>query len=543
MSTTKPPNNQSIETMNCTYPSWTFCFFLILAFSSCRRYTPVDSFRTNYQSVNQIIHTDSSDHPFLKVHTPSGEVYVLESWTFNPTAQSLRGNGQRYNYNRDLIQEGDLIIPGDQIALLETNDLSQIKAKDQEQIARLTIALTVNAIGATLCLSFPKACFGSCPTFYLHPDEPVQAARAEGFSSSIMPALEKQDIDPLHHETDESAFSLYMKNEALETHAVNKVGLIAVPKPGNEQVHMSLDGSFFRCGSPVVYTHSTINEGTGDSRLKNYDGQEYISLTDSFDLNQKEEIVLAFTDLSDSDHGLLVRGRQSLLSTFLLYTGFSYMGDEVSDIMARFQDKRAIQRISRKQYQRMESLDIQAWNPVKKRWDFIESIHETGPIAANALLVNLPSKYTGSGKCTLKVIATRGMWRLDQLSLVPVVDEARPVSCKPVQALNLSGNTASIAEITNADTDYLVTFPGDMYRFDFNLPSVAPGENLALFLDTQGYYLEHMRQEWLAEKNPKRLRKMIMGEAAIWRALAIEYKELESSMEDTFWQSTYSPAN
>jgi hypothetical protein len=51
-----------------------------------------------------------------------------------------------------------------------------------------------------------------------------------------------------------SAFTLYMKNEALETHAANKIGLIAVSKLRKEQVHMTLDGRFFRCGASIPYT-------------------------------------------------------------------------------------------------------------------------------------------------------------------------------------------------------------------------------------------------------------------------------------------------
>ncbi len=54
----------------------------------------------------------------------------------------------------------------------------------------ISVAMTI------YCITNPKACFGSCPTYYADVDgEPM--LQAEGFSASVAPALERDDIDAL----------------------------------------------------------------------------------------------------------------------------------------------------------------------------------------------------------------------------------------------------------------------------------------------------------------------------------------------------------
>jgi hypothetical protein len=82
------------------------------------------------------------------------------------------------------------------------------------------------------CIADPKACFGSCPTFYLEGagGAPIHA---EGFSSSVAPSLEARDVDALYRARPAAngAVTVTMKNEALETHVVRHVKLLAAARP------------------------------------------------------------------------------------------------------------------------------------------------------------------------------------------------------------------------------------------------------------------------------------------------------------------------
>ena len=87
------------------------------------------------------------------------------------------------------------------------------------------------------------------------------------------------------------------------------------------------------------------------------------------------------------------------------------------------------------------------------------------------------------------------------------------------------------------ESQVLTTLPGDEYELVYNLPpNFASYE---LFLDSQGYYLEWMRTEWLVEENPRLLAKMFRKPKEMLRYLAPEFKQVESQMETAFWNSRY----
>jgi hypothetical protein len=60
-----------------------------------------------------------------------------------------------------------------------------------------------------------------------------------------------------------------------------------------------------------------------------------------------------------------------------------------------------------------------------------------------------------------------------------------------------------------------------------------------LFLEARGYYLEWMREEWLAEENLGRAAALFIDPAGAMRAMAPEFKRREAEMETAFWGSKY----
>jgi hypothetical protein len=88
-----------------------------------------------------------------------------------------------------------------------------------------------------------------------------------------------------------------------------------------------------------------------------------------------------------------------------------------------------------------------------------------------------------------------------------------------------------------ASARHLVTQPGDAYRLTFRLP---PGDGrFELFLESEGYYYEWMRQEWLAEENPEMALLAVADPAAALRRLAPAYKAQEGRLERQFWESRF----
>jgi hypothetical protein len=83
----------------------------------------------------------------------------------------------------------------------------------------------------------------------------------------------------------------------------------------------------------------------------------------------------------------------------------------------------------------------------------------------------------------------------------------------------------------------LTTLPGDEYKFVYQLPEDFG--RYELFLESRGYYLEWMREEWLKEENPARAAMLFLEPQSALRAMAPEFKKIEAEMEKLFWSSRY----
>jgi hypothetical protein len=92
----------------------------------------------------------------------------------------------------------------------------------------------------------------------------------------------------------------------------------------------------------------------------------------------------------------------------------------------------------------------------------------------------------------------------------------------------------ALLKLTKGNT-YLVTYPGDAYRIRYDLPF----NDAELFLDSKGYYLEWMREEWVKEQNFKKMARMMNNPSKYLKEASLPYKKMEPIMEKTFWNSRY----
>ena len=81
--------------------------------------------------------------------------------------------------------------------------------------------------------------------------------------------------------------------------------------------------------------------------------------------------------------------------------------------------------------------------------------------------------------------------------------------------------------------------PGDRFDLVYILPT---GDiEYDVFLESRGYYLEWMRNEWMAEEDPVKAALMFRYPEMALSYLAPRFKELEPDMEAHFWSSRYAP--
>lgn len=505
----------------------------LLLFSTCKNYY----FRSNYQNANGLLYESKQQttKPFLKAHLKNGDVCVMrDQWQIDPQTNILSGEGTTYDFTRNKARYGAISIPVDSVAIFETN--TKILQSENERIMALAILTAVDIIVGIICLTNPKACFGSCPTFYINPEQNFHYADAEGFTRAITPSMEYTDIDALKNPPiTGTSFSLTMKNEALETHCVKEIKLLAFPKKAGEHVFQSPDDDFYLSDKIYPLAEAKANEGDITDLLKNPDHKERFSLSDSENLSSREEIFLTF-DLPDkpANPGLVLDFRQTLMTTYLFYSAMGFMGDNVSDVFARMERDSVIRRKFDGTTQELGKIDVYEWNDGNNTWEMQGQFSETGPIAINRQLIPL-AVNSGKNNIRLKLVLNKGLWRLDYAAIAAIDRKAEPIEILPDLVTNKGKLDDQALQNLNDPEKYLISMPGSEYRFNFSLP--LKNTDYELFLSSKGYYLEWMRQNWIKDKDLLRLRQMVVNPKEFLKQEAREYKQYETVMEQEFWNT------
>jgi hypothetical protein len=467
--------------------------------------------------------------PYIKAHLRSGHVYVLSSWKWDSVAAVLTGTGELFNPQRVRVDSGAYRLPTDSVALFESNVLkSGPAAKTLIVMAGITTGVAV------LCAGNPKACFGSCPTFYAG-DSSGNALQAEGFSSSIAPGLEATDVDALYRARATGRdFVVRMTNEAYETHVVRSVRLLAVPRSPGARVFTTPDGKYHEADPPVSPSRCNAQEGDCAAAVRTYDGSERFSLADSTDLATKETIDLEFNRPPGDSLGVVIASRQTLMTTYLIYQALAYAGSNAARLLAmmgpgsRGKDAGPIRPLG----------DIEVLvQDARGRWIVAGGVGETGPIATDTKVV--PIRAPAGQPVRVRLRMAKGLWRIDWVGLARLRGERAPVRLDPVTVRRDGAQDVAALRALAVDSLTLATYPGDTYEIVFRLPDGRAPDAHELFLEARGYYLEWMRQEWLREENARRAATFVLEPATMLRALAPAFKRQEAMMEELFWNSRY----
>ncbi|MXV73111.1 hypothetical protein F4Z99_02400 [Candidatus Poribacteria bacterium] len=470
--------------------------------------------------------------PFLKAHMHDGRVYILSSWKVDSENQTVTGQGEVLNANRETLETGELTIPIDSVAIFETNTQH---IPPEIKISAIVLIAEVALLGAVVVASGGDLTLGSCPTFYVS-DGNGPILQAEGFSASVTPSLEASDVDALYRaRPTESRFEVQMKNEMLETHVVRHVDLLAVKRQPNGRVFQTADGTFWETDTIIEPSAAAGSKGDCLPLLRAVDGQERFSEADPEYLATRETLDIEFENVPVGSDGLVIAARESLMSTFLFYQGLSYMGRSAGQWIAAFERgdtniKKAVTGIG----QTLGGIEVLLQDDTGK-WVSVGEVKETGPLATDVHLVKLPPLQRE--RVNIRLRLTKGHWRLDAVKLVKLGKQRNPIRLSPI-AVNQSG--VSVDEAYQLLTDRktaLTTSPGDIYTLVYQLPQDF--ESYELFLESRGYYLEWMREAWLADENPALAAMMLFNPERALRVLAPEFKKVEVDIEKKFWGSRY----
>lgn len=460
----------------------------------------------------------------------NGDVVIVHRWSVDTVARTITGIGTRQDANRrPAALEVEQMVHLDSVALIESNVIQRSGA-----VAALTIVSGISAGVTAACLSNPKACFGSCPTFYVS-DGKRSLLQAEGFSASISPSLEATDIDALYRAQPEGrVLTVRMTNEALETHVVRSVRVLAVPRGHGGKTFVTQTGAFREAREVMLPTRCTAREGDCLTVIRAVDDVERFSPTDSFDLAAREIIELEFPQGGDS-LGLVLASRQTLLSTFVLYQTLAYMGASAGAMLAKLErGNTAMLDRSKGMARLLGPIEVMVQDR-RGAWVVAGSTQETGPLATDVRYVPLPTLPAGPARIRLRL--TRGHWRIDHVALAKLGERVEPIALEPTEVRRGEVVDDAVRSLLLDPARVLTTLPGDEFTFVFELPEHP--ERYELFLESRGYYLEWMRSEWLAEGNPALAMRAFRNPASALRAMAPAFKKREAEMESIFWGSRY----
>ena len=488
---------------------------------------------TNYQPSALLPASSPTGSPFLKAHLKTGDVLLFPGeWSLDRDRELVLGTAYHYAINRKLIGSVDSVAWND-VALFETN--RPLPTNTSLRVASATVLLVADAALGIICFTVEKACFGSCPTFYLDEDVPndVRTADAEGFSNALMPSMAYADTDYLGvRDVKEGKLHLTVKNEAMETHVIQGLRIAAVPVSEGQVALQGTDGQFYLSDHSLPLACAHGPEGDLGAALYAKDGVERHRPTDPTNLATKEVLEFEFhLPVPGQSLGLTVAFRQSFVTTFLMYSAIGYLGTDYVRQLARAESAKTT--LNPLSFQSgigkvLGGLEVEVWDAQNSRWHYVDRFHETGPIATNTLTLPLPDLAFGD-RLKIRIRAAQGSWRLDQVAVHEL--------SAPVSPMSLEAKTDPTGDEANptADGGARVNQPGTHYIQAFE--GAVPDGPTALFLVSKGYYLEWSRQSWLGYENRPKLGRMVYAPERYLREVAPEFKAIESAMEEVFWST------
>jgi hypothetical protein len=472
--------------------------------------------------------TVDSRAPYIKLHARDGALWVLSPWVADDSARRVTGTGSKYDASRVPLQQGEFIVSLDSVVLIETN-----VARTAPSVAALAVVNGISAGIAVACATNPKACFGSCPTFYAS-DGRRSLLQAEGFSASIAPSLEARDVDALVRAVPRNGeLRIDLVNEAFETHVIRYADILVAPRPDGGRVFNDDAGNFWEATDLQAPARCSASEGDCRAVVSTFDEKERTSAADSSDLATREHVDLEFTT-APARPALTLTSRQSLLPTYLLYQAFAYLGSTVGKWIATLERTGAAD--ARRGFGLVNALggiDVLVPN-AHGGWDSVATIRETGPLASDTRVIPLPDDRPVK---RVRLRMAKGAWRIDAVHLASLGARVTPMRLAPSDVRAADGSAARDAHARlTGRTAPLVTFPGDRFTLVYRLPGSGAHE---IFLESKGYYLEWMRDDWIVEENAARAASLFLDPAGSLRRLAPEFKRQEPALESAFWMSKY----
>ncbi|MEO8563836.1 MAG: hypothetical protein ABI601_17285, partial [bacterium] len=439
----------------------------------------------------------------LKAHLSDGSTVIFRDGA-TISGGRIIGRGQAYALLDDALATRRDTVDLASVVGVETFDTKALVAP--------SVALSIAATAVTLVgvAGLAVAIFGSCPTLYADTGTgPV--LQAEGFSYAIAPLLEHRDLDPLTVRTGpDGVIRLELRNEALETHFINQIELVAVRHAAALAAVPDQSGQLVLVGDRHAPTRAADRAGRDvRSVLAASDGRLFSSALATVNAAHAGDvddwIDVEATDLPPGDSlAVVLRLRNSLLNTVMLYDGI-LGGVDAADWLATglLGISTAID-LSRWYVQTMgmhATVDgVLSTGGTTARPNAHARLGDVGPIAFRDVALVLPRSARDARSARVRLRFVADDWRIDRLEIAGTVARpttetvpvARIIVPVPANGGAAAMDTAALNALRQADDRYLETRPGQRMTLEF-VPAhtaTASGETTTYLIAWQGWYRE-----------------------------------------------------
>jgi hypothetical protein len=417
---------------------------------------------------------------------------------------------------------------------------AEVYSTDIEAGKSVLVSVGAAAVATFAIPAAAVAIFGSCPTVYVDSaGTGTPALQAELFSNSIAPLFEMRDRDVLPDAVlaPDGTLRLEVRNEALETHYLDDLGVEAVAHGPDERAVPGEVGTALVLSAERAPAEATDRTGRDVLDALRHAGGAAYATADAVtaavtERDLTDAVTLTFPRPAADSVAVALRFRSSLLTTVLLYEhmlagqgarALDWIGQDMASIgaVAEFGDY-----YLRRLGLRVDVEEAGAFREVGR-------VAEAGPVAwaERAVVVPVPA---GDGPFRVRLRFVAGGWRLDRAALADV-RTVMPTRV-PLEHVTDDGgrNWPGVSgPLATTDLDYAVRGPGSVFHATFRPPAPPAGQRQTYFVSSQGHYIEWMRPEWL--RRPDRGRfvpndSTLVAAIGTWRRLRDGYEaRFESS--------------
>jgi hypothetical protein len=433
---------------------------------------------------------------------------------FRVENNTLTGEGQRYWRHRAEKKLRNQRISLDSVAAMT---YYQEKSSAGSVVASGMLGVWGGFITALSirCIACPKCCFGSCPTVYTYTGENAEL-EAELFSYSISRYFQETDLDRLAQKVPaDGRYRVRITNEALETHYIDKLILMAVNHPRDTQVFPGPAGDLV-CTRNLQPPASAINARGKEvtTLLQGRDEHWYRSDTGMVGVSsgsvRKDWLDLTIRVPAKAVRAKLVlRYRNTLLTTLLFYeVVLASQGISALEWIEKMNSDPAY--ATQFYLTCMNYAGITVNTRRNGRWERQTWLRDSGPIAWKYAAVAIPLEADHQRELAIRLEFFPDNFMIDHVAFDfdtsahedLIINEIVPSAIRGHTGVELNAKETDdiiLSLIQKDDEQFLVTNPGESFQLTYE---IAPQSNreTTVFLQSNGYYTEWLRGQWLTTR-------------------------------------------